>query len=114
MWVGDQESVTLKLSMKTRPAEFSLSQNYPNPFNPATVISYILPADVRQDAILSYKVSLRVYNMLGQMVATVVDEEQSPGAKSVTFDAGNLASGMYFYKLTAGTFTGRGKMVLLR
>jgi hypothetical protein len=98
----------------TPPAAFKLEQNYPNPFNPATVISYSLPANVRQDEILSYKVPLKVYNLLGQLVATLVDEEQSPGEKSATFDAGNLASGMYIYKLTAGNLTATGKMVLLR
>ena len=76
---------------------FRLEQNYPNPFNPATSIGYSLP--VGQDHILSYKVLLRVYNMLGQNVATLVDEEQSAGYKSVTFDGGKLASGVYFYRL---------------
>jgi hypothetical protein len=89
------------------PEEFRLEQNYPNPFNPATEIRYSLPANIRQDAILSYKVSLRVYNLLGQVVATPVDEEQSPGSKSVTFDGTNLSSGVYFYRLEVTDPSGR-------
>jgi hypothetical protein len=99
-------------SSNSLPREFALEQNFPNPFNPSTVIRYDLP--VRQDEILSYKVSLRVYNMLGQLVATLVDEEQSAGYKSVTFDAGNLGSGMYMYKITAGSFSQSRKMVVVR
>jgi hypothetical protein len=120
--IADPDNVTLALGMKSVPAEFSLMQNYPNPFNPATVIRYTLPARVgpASDPPISmagvsvYQVSLKVYNMLGQVVATLVDEEQGPGEKTATFDAGKLASGMYIYRLTAGSFQSTGKMVLVR
>lgn len=88
------------------PHGFSLSQNYPNPFNPATRINYALP--------VSEHVRLSVYNMLGQEVVRVVDEVQEAGNKTVTFDAGELPSGMYTYRITAGTFTEVKKMVLMK
>jgi hypothetical protein len=96
------------------PVEFALHQNYPNPFNPATVIRFSVRQHVRQDGILSYNVSLRVYNMLGQLVATLVDEAKAPGEYSVKWDATNVPSGMYVYRLNAGTFTDVKKMILLK
>jgi flagellar hook assembly protein FlgD len=92
------------------PESIELSQNYPNPFNPVTVIHF----NVAQVNNLRYNVSLKVYNMLGQLVATLVDETQNPGYKSLTFDASNLPSGMYIYKLSAGTFTQARKMVVVK
>jgi hypothetical protein len=94
------------------PTAYALEQNYPNPFNPVTTIRYNLP--VGQSFLTVYPVSLKVYDMLGRLVATLVDEEQSPGYKSLTFDASNLASGMYIYKLSAGTFTQARKMVVVK
>src|ERR1041385_682043 len=88
------------------PREFALSQNYPNPFNPTTRLSYAIPRDQH--------VSITVYNVLGQVMATVVDEFESAGYKSVEFDAGRLPSGTYFYRLRAGTFTDVRKMLLMR
>ena len=94
------------------PHEFALEQNFPNPFNPATVIRYSIP--VGQDNILSYTVSLRVYNMLGQEVATLVNREETAGYKSVEFDASGLPSGVYTYRLSAGSFNQTKKMLLVK
>ncbi|MEK7671713.1 MAG: T9SS type A sorting domain-containing protein, partial [Bacteroidota bacterium] len=88
------------------PRAFTLAQNYPNPFNPATVIQYSLPGDTR--------VSLRVFDILGREVATLVDEEQKAGKNSVVFDALHLSSGIYYYRLNAGRFSDVKKMLLLR
>jgi hypothetical protein len=101
------------------PTEYHLWQNYPNPFNPVTVIRYSLPARVGPARVgptfLSvYQVSLKVYDILGRLVATLVDEEQSPGYKSLTFDASKLSSGMYIYRLTAGTFHQAREMVIVK
>lgn len=88
------------------PTELRLSQNYPNPFNPSTIISYHLPA---QDL-----VTLRVYDMLGRQVAMLVNEMQAAGSHQVTFDASYLTSGVYLYKLTAGSETKTGRMTLIK
>jgi hypothetical protein len=88
------------------PRQFNLEQNYPNPFNPATNINYGLAKDVH--------VRLAIYNMLGQEVRLLADGMEQPGYKSVQFDAGNLPSGIYIYRITAGAFTDVKKMVLIR
>jgi hypothetical protein len=85
---------------------FALSQNYPNPFNPATVISYQLPIDGL--------VSLKVYDMLGNEVATLVNEIKIAGEHQVEFNAGALASGIYFYRLQAGSFVETKRMMLMK
>ncbi len=95
----------------TLPTTFALEQNYPNPFNPSTTIKYQIPDVGTQRAV---SVSLKIYNILGQAVATLVDAEQEAGFKSVTFDASDLPSGVYIYKITAGTFTEQKKMLLIR
>jgi len=88
------------------PKEFALRQNYPNPFNPATTIRYDLP---HRSPVL-----LAVYNTLGQQVAILVQGEQETGYHSVRFDGSNLASGVYFYRLQAGTYMETRKFLLLR
>ena len=85
---------------------YSLQQNYPNPFNPSTKITYSLAQ--------RSNVVLKVYNMLGQEVITLVNKEQEVGDHSIMFDASNLASGLYIYKIQAGNFTQSKKMMLLK
>ncbi len=88
------------------PLTYALYQNYPNPFNPVTTIKYSIPN--------SERVVLKVYNILGQEVATLVNEEQRAGVYELKFDASNLASGVYFYKLQAGKFIDVKKMMLVK
>lgn len=95
--VSDQNSV---------PSKFELKQNYPNPFNPNTSIEYSVPN--------TEYVSLKVYDILGNEVATLVNEKKYAGSYKVNFDASQLSSGVYFYKLNAGTFNRIGKMLLIK
>ncbi len=88
------------------PEQFALEQNYPNPFNPTTVIRYGIP-DPSQ-------VRLEIYNALGQRIKVLVDDEQQAGHHQVVFNAGNIASGVYFYRLQAGRHTEMKRMVLVR
>ncbi|MBI3189920.1 MAG: T9SS type A sorting domain-containing protein [Ignavibacteriales bacterium] len=88
------------------PLAYKLKQNYPNPFNPSTVISYQLQ--------VKSAVSLKVYDILGRAVATLVDEVQQAGEKSVDWNATNYSSGIYFYRLQAGSFVETKKLVLVR
>ncbi|MBI5020137.1 MAG: T9SS type A sorting domain-containing protein, partial [Ignavibacteriales bacterium] len=88
------------------PTKYELQQNYPNPFNPITTITY---------AILKESfVTLKVYNVLGVEVATLVSEKQNAGTFTATFDANGFSSGMYFYKITAGDFVSTKKMILVK
>jgi hypothetical protein len=106
-WVGDQEEVTGVESKDVTSVEtYSLSQNYPNPFNPTTTISYTLPK--------AGKVSIDIFNMIGQKVATLVNANQTAGIHTVAFDGANLTSGVYFYRLQAGNYTTMRKMVLMK
>jgi hypothetical protein len=88
------------------PKTFALEQNYPNPFNPSTAISYQLP--------VAGNVSLKVFDMLGKEVATLVNARQEAGAYTVNFNANNLSSGVYFYRLQAGNFVQTRKMMLVK
>jgi hypothetical protein len=90
----------------TVPADFALDQNYPNPFNPATTITYRLRS--------SGQVTLKVYDVLGRVVATLVNASQPAGSYTQTFDAGRLSSGVYFYRLQAGSFVNTKKMVVAK
>ena len=112
--IGTFTTITSVSDESGLPGGYYLEQNYPNPFNPSTVIRYSLP-------VTSY-VTLKVYNMLGQEVATLMNEEMRPGSYEVTWDAsgmarqteGGLASGVYLYRLQAGGFSQTRKLVLLR
>ena len=93
-------------SLNVIPSNFSLFQNYPNPFNPTTKIRYQVPT--------TGLVSLRIYNVLGEVVATLVNEEKPVGYFEVELNAANLSSGVYFYRLQAGSFVETKKMVLMK
>ena len=88
------------------PTKFTLLQNYPNPFNPVTTIEFRIPE--------SGLVSLKIYDLLGREVKTLVNEEMQPGNYTIKLDASSLSSGIYFYTLTAGEFVSTKKMVLLK
>jgi hypothetical protein len=108
------------------PTEYSLSQNYPNPFNPNTKIKYTIPTPPSSSPLVKGRnevgfVSLKVYDILGREVATLVNEEQSPGVYEIEFDASKLPSGVYLYRLRAtpiggqsGDFSAVKKMILLK
>jgi hypothetical protein len=94
-----------------RPNRFELGQNYPNPFNPSTAINYQLP--------VASKVSLKIFDVLGHMIATLVDDVQEAGTHTIIFDARNsslntLTSGIYFYQLNAGQYNATRRMLLLK
>jgi len=91
------------------PNKFSLSQNYPNPFNPATTIRFNIPANSSVA-----QTFLSVYDMLGKEVATLVNQQLTPGTYSVNWDASNHPSGVYFYRLSSGNFAQTNKMILLK
>ena len=88
------------------PSSFKLSQNYPNPFNPSTTINFAIP--------MASKVVLKVYDVLGREVATLLDGEKGAGNYQVNFDASKLASGLYIYTINAGSFTSTKKMMLMK
>ena len=88
------------------PTEFRLEQNYPNPFNPSTTIRFALPK--------TSNVTIKIYDVLGRQVATLVDEEYPAGVYKVVFEAGGLASGLYIYRIQTGAFTQSRKLMLLK
>ena len=88
------------------PNEYNLAQNYPNPFNPTTTIQYSIPQ--------RSNVTLKVYDLLGNEVAALVNEEKERGVYTVNFDASQLSSGIYFYRLQAGSFVQTKKMILIK
>lgn len=93
--------------------DFSLEQNYPNPFNPSTKIKYSIPS-VALSGVEESLVTLKVFDVLGNEVTTLVNEEKPSGEYEVVFDAAGLSSGIYFYKLQVGSFTETKKLVLIR
>lgn len=98
--------VSVENLVETIPREFTLAQNYPNPFNPITQIKFDLPEDG--------VVSLKVYNPLGQEVATLINQSRTAGSYTETFDASQFASGVYIYKLAAGNFRASKKLLLMK
>jgi hypothetical protein len=103
------------------PNVFSLEQNFPNPFNPSTTIRYSIPNVIASGAKQSQMVTLKVYDILGNEVATLVNEEQTAGTYEVEFNTSssfrlvrNLTSGIYFYQLKAGSFIETKKMIFLK
>ena len=96
------------------PNSFYLYQNSPNPFNPSTIIKYTIPSVIVSETKQSQFVTLKVYDVLSGEVATLVSEEKSAGTYEVEFNANNLPSGVYFYKLKAGILVETKKMILIK
>ena len=103
---GDGNVLAIPQSLRQTPAKYELSQNYPNPFNPSTIIRFSVPE--------KQHVSLKVYDVLGNVVTTLVNEEKPSGQYSAMFDARNIASGVYFYKLTVGSVSLSKKMLVIK
>ena len=96
------------------PEKYILEQNYPNPFNPTTTIEYSIPTEVKSEKAEVRNVTLKVYDILGRVVATLLNEKQAPGNYNVTWNASSLPSGIYFYKLSADNYIETKKMMLLK
>jgi hypothetical protein len=102
-----QTNITaVEKNTKNVPVSFSLSQNYPNPFNPSTVISYTVPKESQ--------ITLKIFNVLGQEVTTLVNSVQKAGTYNINFNASKLSSGIYFYSIKANGFTSTKKMMLVK
>jgi len=108
---GDTTLTGIDDEEKPIASEFKLEQNYPNPFNPSTIIKYSIPSVGTRDRV---SVQLIVYDILGNEVVTLVNEELSSGEYEIQFDATGLPSGIYFYHLTAGSIIKTKKMILLK
>lgn len=105
VWI-DHFTLTGKGNGSTEPVSYRLYQNFPNPFNPMTEITFSIAEDSR--------VTIKIYNTLGQEVTRLVDADYKRGTYNVKFDGANYASGVYFYKITSGNFTDEKKMVLVK
>jgi hypothetical protein len=103
---GIAGATPVKEVVATTPNKFWLEQNFPNPFNPSTKIQYNLP--------IATDVKLIVYDVLGRELAKLVDANRAAGTHEVVFDATNLSSGFYFYKLIAGGFVATREMLLMK
>jgi len=106
--------VNVEEGISENPSKFSLYQNYPNPFNPTTTIEYSIPNVGAKNYSPQQNVQLKIYDVLGRGIATLVNEKQTPGNYSVKFDASNLPSGIYFYTLRSGNFVATKKMILMK
>ena len=98
----------------TVPDNFVLEQNYPNPFNPSTKIKFDIPDRFPIETFGNDKVVLKIYDILGKEITTLVKESLNPGSYEVTFDANKLSSGIYFYRLSAGNFMQTKRMILIK
>lgn len=96
----------IEVNISSKPGKYSITQNYPNPFNPVTSIKYTIPDNEF--------VSIKVFDILGNEVATLVNENKNAGNYNVEFKADNFSSGLYFYKIQAGSYTQIRKMLLLK
>jgi len=106
--------VSVENSPQNIPNQFALEQNYPNPFNPTTKIKYTIPTVTLSLSKGDTYVTLKVYDVLGNVIATLVDEYKPAGSYEVNFNASQLSSGIYFYTLKTGTFIETKKMTLLK
>jgi photosystem II stability/assembly factor-like uncharacterized protein len=128
MMVGSVTATGITASGIPAPSEFRLEQNYPNPANPTTRIAYVIPSGAGSGlqvagsgktagsgwSIAGSRVRLTVYDVLGREVAVLADGAQEPGRHELAFDARNLASGIYVYRLTAGSFSASRKLTIIR
>lgn len=105
------DKTVIEIYEEELPQVFSLSQNYPNPFNGSTTITYTIP---EAEQFVDVPVVLRVYNILGQEVSTLVDEKQNPGNYNIKFESGPLSTGIYIYEITISYYTAYKKMLLLK
>lgn len=116
-WVTAYSGVILKTNtggllaveqdkIKNKPSNFFLSQNYPNPFNPSTKINFSIPQ--------TRFVTLKIYDIIGKEISTLINEEKPAGNYEVEFNGSNLSSGVYFYKIKAGSFINTKKFVLIK
>ncbi|KUG25135.1 hypothetical protein ASZ90_005046 [hydrocarbon metagenome] len=110
---GDTSLIVSVKNEKRLPNEFSLSQNYPNPFNPTTKIKFTIPS-VGDEYIRPLQTQLTVYDILGREIKTLLSKPMQPGEYEIEFDAASLPSGVYFYRLSSGSFIETKKMVLIR
>ena len=102
----EPDSTTEIVEIKLSALDYELSQNFPNPFNPSTTIKYSIPQ--------TSKVVIKVFDVLGNEIKTLVNEEKSAGEYEVEFNGAGLPSGIYFYQLKAGEFSKTKKMILLK
>lgn len=102
----DQIVTTDVKTEATRPSNYSISQNFPNPFNPSTTIKYTLPE--------ATNVNIKIFNVIGKEIASLVNEEKQAGNHQSEFNASNLPNGVYFYRIIAGKFSETKKMILLK
>lgn len=96
------------------PKKYSLEQNYPNPFNPVTTIKYSIPRQANVGASRDLPVQLKIYDVLGNEIATLANDQKSPGIYEVTFDGSDFSSGVYFYSFRTSNFTKTKKFVLMK